>query len=51
MGAFAIVEVEVAIQVLLQLRDRLIQRGSERGCEELFLDGAMEAFSETVGLR
>jgi hypothetical protein len=50
-GALAVVELEIAIQVRLELRDGLIQRVSKSRGEKLFLDGAMEALAEPVGLR
>ena len=50
MGALAVVEAQIAIQVLLELSDALIQGVAKSGGEELFLDGAVEALADTVGL-
>lgn len=51
MRALAVVEVQIAIQILLELSDALKECVAKRRGEELFLDGAVEAFAEAVGLR
>ena len=51
MGALAVVERNVAIQIALQLFQGLIEHFAESHCMELFLYRAMEAFAEAVGLR
>jgi hypothetical protein len=49
MGALAVVELQILIQVLLQLLDAFVDGLAESDGEELFLDSAMEAFAESVG--
>jgi hypothetical protein len=51
MGALAVIEVEVAIQVVLQLVDGGIEVSSQNDREALFFDGSTEEFVEAVCLR
>src|SRR5579871_3441101 len=51
MSVLAVVEVEIAIQVLLELGDGFIYGVAKSRGEKLFLDGSVEALAEAVGLR
>ena len=51
MGAFAVVELQVVIQVVLKLRNTFIDGLAKCDRKKLFLESAMETFTETVGLR
>lgn len=50
MGTLAIVEGQINIEVVLQLRHRLVDLLSELDAVKLLLDGSMEPFTEAVGL-
>ena len=50
-GAFAIIELQVAIEVVLKLRSTFIDGLAKCDREKLLLESAMETFTETVGLR
>ena len=51
MGAFAVVERRVRIEVVLQLFQRFVERFAESHGVELLLHRAVEAFAEAVGFR
>ncbi len=50
-GAFAVIEVDVGVQVALQLVERLKERLAEGHGVKFFLHRAMKAFAEAVGFR
>jgi len=51
MEAFAVVRVELPIEIGPQLVDVQVHGLAEYSREELILDGAVEGFAEAVGLR
>ena len=51
MGTLAIVEGQISIEIVLQLRHGLVDLLAELDAVKLLLDSSMEAFTEAVGLR
>ncbi len=50
-GALAVVEIQINIEVALELVDAFVGGLAEGDSEELFFEGAVEAFDEAVGFR